>query len=134
MRNEITVLTALLLAMAVTSCGRAGADASAAAGEDATLLGTPPAYKPNPMPTSVWFSLGDQTYSADKLVELAIQRITKEEGTAPYAGARADVFFRTDDKEVLAEVAVGQIMKPTWTITFSRSLKVLRYRKGVGRG
>jgi len=98
------------------------------------VQGTPPASKPNPMPTSVWFLVGDQTHSADKLVELAIQHITKKEGSAPYADARADVFFRTEDKEVLAEVVVGQIMKPTWTITFGKNLQVLRYRKGFGRG
>lgn len=117
MRACLTILFTLLLGLAVTSCGRASAES-----------------KPDRMPTWVWFSVGDQTHSADKLVELAIQRITKEEGRPPYASARADVFFRTDSKEVLADVVVGQIMKLTWTVTFGKNMQILEYKKGVGRG
>jgi hypothetical protein len=149
----------LLLVVGLASCGRpesnsAGQAPAAPHGDQAQpalsnqqepdaskaaraqdILGNVSDPKPDPVRTSVWFSIGEQGHSASELVELAVKRITKEEGNAPKPGARADVFFRTDSKDVLADVIVSwEIGKPCWTITIGRELQVLRYRKGVARG
>jgi hypothetical protein len=140
-----------LLALALTSCGRTGekrpqqASTQISQSEYQTLLsnaasqhailGDIPESKQDTLPTQVWFKSGNGTHSASELVDLAVERITKEEGGPPYVGARAQVVFCNDGSEILAEVIVGAgVGRPCWTMTFDKGMRIRSYSKGTTAG
>lgn len=146
-------LLSLGLALSITSCGGTRTKSpqqklpqtqisqsdyqillSNAAAQQA-IIGDVPEAKRDALPTSVWFTVGNAKHLTSDLVDLAIERITKEEGKPPYDGALAQVVFRNDGSETLAEVTIGSgIGRLYWTITFDKNMQILSYNKGIGVG
>lgn len=140
-----------VLALAITSCGCTGAKSPrdvppqmsqaeyqtllSNAAEQMAVVGNIPEDRQDPLPTHVWFTAGTASHSVSELVDLAIERIRKEEGRPPYAGALAQVVFRDDGSEILAEVTVGSgIGRAYWTVIFDKNMQILRYEKRIGEG
>jgi hypothetical protein len=112
-----------------------GSKASQQQSDDA-IVGKIPEPKPDMAPgTRVFVHIGKDVHSCWEFAEIAMRRISAEEGKPVPEGAHVAIHINPDETNSFSQVIIGtHLGGPGWIVTISRELKVTKYKRSMVRG